>query len=459
MAISQRNIDIVSSIAEDMNRNYDELFGTKNQKQGTQKPLKNTFQGKQKPLEKEVGRQTASNFIVIDSLHDQTDTMGGVSHDVTGSLAQNPERSNMAVDNVSTNDVSNRMILDLLHQQQKAFQEQAQAIESLQFAMANKQSSETVSRPNDDHDHERIHSLSDSDNESETGNMDDDFLSKLREAQSSTTQAHLDEDRDISDTIRDMDQFFDQTEKTGDNIDDRLAAIVNKGIHLHIRNEKRKPLLEKYSRPGNCDNLIVPRYNRGSWASLKKQTKIADAKLQNTQNLLCKSLIPMLHLTSTLFKAGVERKGITHDQVNDCLTLANDSFKILQFAFSDLSFRRRFLARNDMDEKYRELCSYDNPVGKFLLGDDLEKSMKELQQVKQLASKFSASKSSTQMSRSYNTSQRAHPYNRFSSGKDHTWQHKPYQGRPQKNIHEKPHSNKPDHFLLKKRGGQKKPSF
>ena len=43
----------------------------------------------------------------------------------------------------------------------------------------------------------------------------------------------------------------------------------------------------------------------------------------------------------------------------------------------ELNLSRRELIRPDLNEQYKQLCSSQTPISKFLFGDDLPKAVKE----------------------------------------------------------------------------------
>ena len=73
--------------------------------------------------------------------------------------------------------------------------------------------------------------------------------------------------------------------------------------------------------------------------------------------------------------------------VRNALMLANDTFKIMQMAFSDLSQRRRDFLKPEMAKEFKTLCSVDNPVTSKLFGDDLDRQIKEITDARRVSKK------------------------------------------------------------------------
>lgn len=64
--------------------------------------------------------------------------------------------------------------------------------------------------------------------------------------------------------------------------------------------------------------------------------------------------------------------------VKNALALANDTFKIMQIAFADLSQRRSDLLKPELTKEFKTFCAVDNPVTSKIFGDDLDKQIKKI---------------------------------------------------------------------------------
>ncbi|XP_021363689.1 uncharacterized protein LOC110456941 [Mizuhopecten yessoensis] len=158
----------------------------------------------------------------------------------------------------------------------------------------------------------------------------------------------LDDDRSVVDVevsednrsvLQSLQDFLANAEKTGPAISPPLADMANNGFRSRVSEDKVKELTMKYNKPANVDKLTVARVNSGVWNTLRKSTKDLDAKLQRYQTLLSKAFCPLLHLMDSCFKASKEGKGMSHTQVNETLSMANDTFKLCQIAFTDMNYR------------------------------------------------------------------------------------------------------------------------
>jgi len=79
----------------------------------------------------------------------------------------------------------------------------------------------------------------------------------------------------------------------------------------------------------------------------------------------------------------------------------NAAIAMLGNAFLDLSHRRREVMRSGINRRYQGLCHSSVPVTKFLYGDNVQESIKEINEMSKLAKTVSP-----------NSAGRYHPYNR-----------------------------------------------
>ena len=121
-----------------------------------------------------------------------------------------------------------------------------------------------------------------------TGNEEFDSFSQLELELSESDHSNDEEDDDY---IKELESFYETTEKRGEAIEDRLAKVVDCGLSKGVINgDKIKEICEKYPAPVNCKNLVVPRTNPEIWKLLSRTQQQRDARLQKTQNLVTKSI-------------------------------------------------------------------------------------------------------------------------------------------------------------------------
>ncbi|KAK3092365.1 hypothetical protein FSP39_001970 [Pinctada imbricata] len=206
------------------------------------------------------------------------------------------------------------------------------------------------------------------------------------------------DDGDINmEILNELAECFGSDEKSGEPINDKLAEVANEGVRTKLCMDKIKECSEKYLRPKNVKNLVVPRINEEIRPHLNRQVKNQDVRLQKTQSLVCKAIVPQLQQLDMLMKS---KKGGGQIPVRDITKLAMDGLKLMTFVYCDLSYRRReLIIQPDKNEEFRGLCSNDYPVTDNLFGDDLGKRVEELMKANKIGSKISGHKRSFQDNR------------------------------------------------------------
>ena len=162
----------------------------------------------------------------------------------------------------------------------------------------------------------------------------------------------------------------------GPKVNDTLARVVNSGIRAKIDRNVAKELCEKFVRPRNCEALVVPKINKELWntSAFKKTTKEGDKCFQTAQRYMSQGLIPLVSLMDKLLET---------DQAEE-FRLAKESFQLLAYAHRDISNIRRQQLKGVVSDKYKQLCNDSTPLTGNLLGDDLEKQIKTLDEMRKV---------------------------------------------------------------------------
>ncbi|XP_033761122.1 uncharacterized protein LOC117342930 [Pecten maximus] len=268
----------------------------------------------------------------------------------------------------------------LLINNQLMVQQQAEEMKKMREMIDNMQQTPLQSaRPtvNDASSEEEGEDANDSDQDHDP--MTQGFPEALHELMCDDTRT---EDMSPSDDgIDSLEMFFAGDKNTGPDISSKLAGIVNNSVGVKVSEQKRKDISNKHSRPNNC-KLQVPRVNKGIWKTLRKSTKDTDVKWQTTQQMLCMGMYPLLKLTDLLYNASKDQGVLLKKDLMSALTLANDSFISLQVAFTDVSLKRRFMLKSELNKEFKDLCNTDNPITDQLFGDDLDTQIKKLEEAK-----------------------------------------------------------------------------
>jgi len=188
----------------------------------------------------------------------------------------------------------------------------------------------------------------------------------------------------------DLEVFMVNDEKFADKIDDNLAKIIND--HFHEKVHKVRDLTTKYLASENCKNMVVPRVNTGVWKALKGQPKVRDndAKLQKSQGFILKAFFPLIGIMNKLRKSRADT--LNKKDLVELKQLSNDTFKLMNIAFCDISYRRRFLIQPHLQRDYADVCADTVPVTKLLFGDDLSKTITDTEATNKIAKAVSRNK-------------------------------------------------------------------
>lgn len=199
----------------------------------------------------------------------------------------------------------------------------------------------------------------------------------------------------------------------GPKVNDTLSQVVNSGIRATIDRGVAKELCSKYNRPENCEALIVPKLNKELWnaPTLMKTTKEVDKSFQLSQRYLNQGLIPLVSLMDQLLKTDNSEQ----------FKLARDSFQLLAYAHRDLSNIRRQQIKGVVDYKYKQLCNDTTPVTENLLGDELEKQIKTMDEMRKVGKELSKYKGEkTRLKSTNTTNSNFKRYDRYNRQGKHT---------------------------------------
>lgn len=185
--------------------------------------------------------------------------------------------------------------------------------------------------------------------------------------------------------LKQLGQKFDNIESVSSKVDETLANVVNAGLRAKINRKEAKEMCEKHTRPENCTGLKVPKLNKELWltGALGHQTKEQDKTIQTAQKYLTYGLMPLVKLMDDLLQ---------DDNSTTRYELANESFQMLAYAHRDMSNVRRQLIKPNIAEKYKQLCNDSTPLTDNLLGDDLEKQIKTVDEMGKVGKSVSKGK-------------------------------------------------------------------
>ena len=180
----------------------------------------------------------------------------------------------------------------------------------------------------------------------------------------------------FAETIREMETFFEAGDKVGDKVNDAFAGIFSSSLRQRPSDKALLATADKYARPENVPNLLVPKTNDVIWDRMRKGPQIVDAHLQKIQTCVSKTLVPLITITNDI------GEGKSRDRpIADLAQPITDTLRLGCAAFSLLSQARKEVIRNDMSSTFAKLCTWKYEVGtEQLFSNDVIKQLKELKE-------------------------------------------------------------------------------
>lgn len=160
-------------------------------------------------------------------------------------------------------------------------------------------------------------------------------------------------------------------DKTGPKIGTNLSKAVNAALSVKSNKDCILDLSKKYLRPENCDLMVVPKVNKEIWDVIPRQAHSSDVFLQEIQKSLISGLVPVVEMAENIAKNKESDSSKTKTLIGDCLSL-------IGHAFFNISMKRRFNIRNNLNPRYQKICNGDIPVTSNLFGDNVMARVKEL---------------------------------------------------------------------------------
>ena len=174
--------------------------------------------------------------------------------------------------------------------------------------------------------------------------------------------------------LQEISYDLEQEEEVGGTINQQLADIVKKRWSTKLPETKQKEKMEKYSRPSNCEKLIVPRVNAEIWDKLDNKTKHNDLRATSTQKILAKVGSILTFTTDKL----LQMRNAASPDVDQLITMNADALALVGHTMCELSMRGRDAIRPNLNKDYSSLCASHVPVTTYLFGDNLQTQLSDI---------------------------------------------------------------------------------
>ena len=188
--------------------------------------------------------------------------------------------------------------------------------------------------------------------------------------------------------LQEIEKEFDDSESTGPKINQHLANITNKRFSSKLEFGKLKEKMALYDRPANCESLVVPKINPEIWGKLNSAIKSQDLRMANVQKAVVKA--------STAVAISVEMvlnsKSNVQEQKSKLISTMSDAIALLGHASYDMSLRRRELLKPAINKELRSLCGQQTQVTDLLFGNDIQNSLKAIQECNKISKTLTPNK-------------------------------------------------------------------
>ena len=164
--------------------------------------------------------------------------------------------------------------------------------------------------------------------------------------------------------------------------------MVNNLFRDAIPDDKYNELVKKYNRPENCTGLSSVRVNQLVWDIIRPESRSLDVKFQAIQTSLVKGATA---LTQLVVELAQQTKDNSAPNAQKLLDLSTDALALLGNSNRLLNLRRRDCMKSDLRQDYLHLCSTTVPFTDYLFGDDVSKTVKDIQEVNRAGQKIGTS--------------------------------------------------------------------
>lgn len=177
---------------------------------------------------------------------------------------------------------------------------------------------------------------------------------------------------------------FDADDKTGPNVQHNLASIVNARFDKPLADDTLNQRLDRYSRPSNCEKLIVPRLNREIYTRIPSFAKKADAKMATIQRTVVRSACALVKTISATLEA---KKNKTQMDLNEVIRTQTDALALLGHATTELSKHRRLILKPQINKQLQTICDRPYETDPQLFGSNLPSAIKEARETDKIGSR------------------------------------------------------------------------
>ena len=205
------------------------------------------------------------------------------------------------------------------------------------------------------------------------------------------------EDHDLSDgeleeiqseVLNEASNALDEDDSVGPPVKDFVAAFVKKAFSKPLKGDSVKKFKDKFPAPSNIACLDVPRANEPIYIKLSATAKNKDRAIQDNQAIFMRVVTALVKVTDVLSEH--EKEG---QWVKDTMKMSTDAITLAASLKNDWLKARRDDIKPSLPNDFKRLASVDVPLdAKNLFGDDLEGSIKSVENTNKIANKMDGGK-------------------------------------------------------------------
>ena len=125
--------------------------------------------------------------------------------------------------------------------------------------------------------------------------------------------------------------------------------------------------------------------NQSVWDIIGPVARINDKKMQGIETSVVKGATILAKVVDKMAKLETE---IGNDRFSKLIDECNDVLALLGHASNQINLARKDLLRPVINRDYDYLCNHRIPYTKFLFGDDISKSAKEIENLSKLSNRL-----------------------------------------------------------------------
>lgn len=186
-------------------------------------------------------------------------------------------------------------------------------------------------------------------------------------------------------------KVFGPADLVSADIDPKVAEMVNFVFDCGLREDEYKDICEDdvVKRPGNCPALAPVDCNPQVLEALRMDAKKADFRLKDVNKDIQRA-------ATIIVKSLLRLDKVAQDEGNSVVaqevSLLSGALAMLGNKNHKNNIARRFVMKRELNQKYAHLCSEKVPMSRFLFGDDVSLSAKQIEDSEKLKNKISMKK-------------------------------------------------------------------